>query len=441
MSLLVYWVRSVTACVVASMAGLAVMLVCVNSFAQSTPLEEFQTLYQSGSYRAALVPGSKALSLNPHDNDLRLKLANTMAWTGRYDAAVVQYERLLNDQNFEARARVGLSNMLRWRGAPQVALPMLQQAAKQDPQNKDVVEGLKQTQRELRPLTSVKLARSADSNNLSRLDLSASQRFWPQATTLGRPVKLELGVLTGTDALGGTSLRHRDLFLSIGVSQMGRGQRAATDWGSSAGARLELSAQNDIRTRVFGRAHADFLGDAFSMRVGHVNWGRQAFSLTALQAGLTANQIGMSGNLNSEWLLVKARLDSYAVSDGNRILDGEVTINPTWQPLPMGVQWYNAYAYRSSDRVDSRYWSPKNNLTSTLGFKRSWYFEEGEFTASAGKSFGLTNEARGGYSVAANGKIWIARDTSLGVELFAIDAPRVGAYRYNYLGFTLNQLW
>jgi tetratricopeptide (TPR) repeat protein len=370
-----------------------------------------------------------------------LQLANTLAWTGRYDAATALYERLLHDQNFEGRARVGLSNILRWRGAPQVALPLLQQAAKQDPQNKDVAEGLKQTQREIRPLTSVKLARAEDSNNLSRADLVVSQRFWPQTTWLGRPLKLDLGALAGTDSLGNTNMRHKDVSLLIALSPMGVGQRAATNWGNSTGARFELSAQNDIRTRFFGRAHVDFLGDAFSMRAGHVNWGRQAFSAAALQAGLTANQIGISGNFNSEWLLVKGRLDSYAVSDGNRVLDSEVTINPTWQPLPMGLQWYKTYAYRSSDRVDPRYWSPKNNLTSLYGLKRSWYFEGGEFTASAGKSFGLTSEARGGYSIAANGKIWIARDTSLGMEFFAIDAPRVGAYRYNYLGFSLNQLW
>jgi hypothetical protein len=439
MSLLVCRLRGMLVSAVA--AGLATLLCSVNSFAQLTPLEEFQTLYQTGSYRAALIPGAKAISLNPYDNELRLQLANTLAWTGRYDAATEQYERLLHDKNFEGRARVGLSNMLRWRGAPQVALPILQEAAKQDPQNTDVVESLKQTQREIRPLTSVKLGRAADSNNLTRLELSASQRFWPQTTVLGRLLKLELGVLSGTDTLGNINMRHKDLSLSINLSPMGTGQRAATNWGNSTGARLELSAQNDVRTRVFARAHADFLGDAFSLRAGHVNWGRQAFNVAALQAGLTANQIGMSGNFNSEWLLVKARLDSYAVSDGNRVLDTEVSINPMWQPLPMGVQWYKAYAYRSADRVDPRYWSPKNNLTSIYGLKRSWYFEDGEFTVSASKSFGLTADTKGGYSLAANGKIWITRDTSLGMELFVIDAPRIGAYRYNYLSFTVNQLW
>ncbi len=439
MSLLICRLRGMLAFAVA--LGLATLLFSVNSFAQPTPLEEFQALYQTGSYRAALIPGAKAISLSPYDNELRLQLANSLAWTGRYDAAIEQYERLLHDKNFEARARVGLSNMLRWRGAPQVALPILQEAAKQDPQNADVVEGLKQTQREIRPLTSVKLGRAADSNNLTRVELSASQRFWPQTTVLGRQLKLELGVLSGTDTLGNINMRHKELSLSINLSPMGTGQRAASNWGNSTGARLELSAQNDIRTRVFAKAHADFLGDAFSMRAGHVNWGRQTFSVASLQAGLTANQIGMSGNFNSEWLLMKARLDSYAVSDGNRVLDTEVSINPIWQPLPMGVQWYKAYAYRSADRVDPRYWSPKNNLTSIYGLKRSWYFEDGEFTITASKSFGLTTLTKGGYSFAANGKIWITRDTSIGMELFAIDAPRIGAYRYNYLSFTVNQLW
>jgi hypothetical protein len=43
-----------------------------------------------------------------------------------------------------------------------------------------------------------------------------------------------------------------------------------------------------------------------------------------------------------------AFLDGYAVSDGNPVLDTELSINPMWQPLPMGVQWYKAYACRSA---------------------------------------------------------------------------------------------
>jgi hypothetical protein len=200
MSLLVRRHRSILRFSVAS--GLAALLFCAKSYALPTPLEEFQTLCRTGSYRAALVPSSIALSLNPNDNELRLQLANTLAWTGLYNAATEQYERPSHDKNFEGKARVGLSNMLRWRGASQVALPILQEAAKQDQQNKDVVEGLKQTEREIRPLSSVKLSRAADGNNLTRLEVFASQRFWSQTTVLGRPLKLELGVLSGTDALG-----------------------------------------------------------------------------------------------------------------------------------------------------------------------------------------------------------------------------------------------
>jgi tetratricopeptide (TPR) repeat protein len=408
---------------------------------QPTALQEFKTLYDTGSYRASLIPGAKALSLAPDDNQLRLELANALAWTGRYDAAVAQYERLLPDKSFESRARVGLAGILRWRGAPQVALPLIQEAAKQDPQNKDVETSLMQTQREMRPMTSVQLSRASDSNNLARTDLNVTQRFWPQTTLLGRPVKLELGAIAGTDTLGATTLRHKELSLSIALTPMGQGARAASDWGSSSGARLELSVQQDAKTKIFGRVHADFLGDAFSIRAGQVNWGRQVFSAAALQAGLTANQIGVSGNFNSEWLIAKARLDHYSISDRNRILDAELTLTPIWQPLPLGVQWYKTYAYRRADRVDPRYWSPHNNLTSLYGLKRSWYFQDGEFTAAIGKSFGITNEAKGGYSLSANGKIWIARDTSVAVDLFLLDAPRVGAYRYNYFGLSLNQLW
>jgi tetratricopeptide (TPR) repeat protein len=412
--------------------------------------QQFQRLYEAGDYRAALKPGALALSRATGDNALRLQLANCLAWTGRYDAATELYERLIPDTNFSVAARTGLANLLRWRGAPHVAIPLLEMALKDEPKNKepknaDLKTSVQQTQRDLKPLSTVKLSRASDSAGLDRLEVGASQRVWQQDSIFGRPLRLDLAAIAGQDTRAGLTSKHTEVGLSLVIPPMpsasSMADKAASQWSKNAGARLELSLQKDLKTRAFGRAHVDLMGDALSLRAGHFNWGRQVFSQSALLAGLTANQVGMSTNINAYWMQVRGRLDSYSVSDNNKILDAELSMTPGWQPLPLGLQWMNTVAYRKANRVDGNYWSPLSFAADTVSVKRSWYFEQGEFNASLGRSFALAGDAKNGFSLAANGRYWVGRDTALGFDMSASDAPRVGAYRYNYVGISLSQLW
>ena len=420
------WSMALTSCLFGSLSS---PFLSASSLAQTVPASaqnsaaEFARFYESGNYREALKLGATALVQDPSNSALRLQLANALAWTGRYEAALEQYEKLQSGE-LDSSAKVGIANVLRWRGAPQVALPLLQDVVKRDPSNKDAQDSLRQTQREVLPMASVKLGWSNDSNGLTRQELTASQRYWQSDSFLGRPVRWDVGIVAGRDSrpaqTSAPSIAHRELQLSFAAPAMGTGNRAAQQWGFNAGTRMELSLQNDVKPRLFGRAHLDLLGDAISLRAGHVNWGRQVFNQSALAAGLTANQFGITASIDSPWLLAKARLDYYATSDGNRVLDGDLTVNPAWQPLPAGVQWYKVYAYRDATRPDSRYWSPRNYLTSSYGLKRSWYGENSELTASAAKSFGLTHDAANGYNLAGSGKYWVSKDTSVGFDLFAI---------------------
>jgi tetratricopeptide (TPR) repeat protein len=427
---------------------IAVTLIALSAppvFAQNSPAQEFQARFDAGDYRGALKPGAVALAQSPDDGKLRLSVANALAWTGRYDAAVEQYERLVRNPEFSNAAKIGMANVLRWRGAPQAAMPLLDQASRSDVNSTDVSQSLKQSQlqnqRELRANTGVKFGRASDSTGLQRIDLQASQRLWQTESFFGRPIRWDLAALVGRDTKAGLTLNHREVALGIGILPMGVGPRAASQWGKDGGVRLEVSAQNDLKTKVFGRAHVDLLGDGLSFRAGRVNWGRQAFSLAALQAGLTANQLGVSSTINADWLQFKGRVDSYTVSDTNRVIDAELGFVPGWQPLPGSVQWFTTIAHRKASRVEANYWSPKNYTTAVLGVKRSWYFDQGELNASLGRSFALSADAKNGFVIAANGKVWVGRDTSLALDLWASDSPRVGTYRYNYVGVSINQLW
>jgi tetratricopeptide (TPR) repeat protein len=413
--------------------SLLVLVVATLQSAAHAQGAQFQALYDAGKYRESLKHGAQALVENPQDGKLRLSVANALAWTGRYDAAVEQYERLASQAEYSAAARTGIANVLRWRGAAPVAMPLLK--------NTPEPSALEQNLRETRANAGVRMSRANDSSGLTRNDLQLNQRFVQTDTFLDRPVRWDLAAIAGRDLRLGKAINHREIALSLGISAVGWGDKAASQWAKDNGSRFEISAQNDLKTRVYGRAHIDFWGDTFSVRAGHVNWGRQAFSQAALLAGLTANQLGSSVYVNSDLATIRMRLDAYSLSDNNRVLDGELGIQPGWQPLPWGLQWYNNLAFRKADRVDSNYWSPKRYVTSTLGLKRSWYFDSGEFNLSVGRSFGLSVDAKDGYIVSANGKMWVSSSTSLSLDVSASDAPRVGAYRYHAVGVSLNQLW
>src|SRR3954463_10424798 len=81
--------------------------------------------YEAEDYKAAARLGLRELANAPKDektDELRLSVANSLAWTGDYDPAIAQY-RMLFGTRYDTDARVGLANALRWRGQADLAEP------------------------------------------------------------------------------------------------------------------------------------------------------------------------------------------------------------------------------------------------------------------------------------------------------------------------------
>src|SRR5436309_11680303 len=91
--------------------------------------------YEAEDYRAAARLGLRELASAPQGaktDELRLAVANSLAWTGDYDPAIAQYKALLGTR-YDSDARVGLANVLRWNGQADLAEPYYRQVLARDP--------------------------------------------------------------------------------------------------------------------------------------------------------------------------------------------------------------------------------------------------------------------------------------------------------------------
>lgn len=380
--------------------------------------------YEAGDYIAAARAGLKALE-DSHDPRLRLAVANSLAWTGQYEEADAQYRRLLGSPH-DVAARVGLANVLRWRGQAHRAEPFYLEALARDPANPDAKEGLALAERELRPAFTVRVNRTED-NVLRRDELALSYRRW----SADRRLRVEAGVLGSNESTAGGSLSARGIFGSA---------RAPLAWLTP---RIDAAYYGSARrgARLFGTLHVHPVADRLGARIGRVDWGRTAFSHAASADGLTARLAGLTGDAASGIGALHGRLDLYAVSDGNRVLDGEARLVPLWQPLPWRVTVSGGVYARVAEREDPRYWSPdRGYAVGFAGLQRSWSFGRGELAASIRRGVALSQSAGDTWSASLDGRVWLARDLALGVEAWSVNAPRPGRYRMNHLSAFLQHL-
>jgi hypothetical protein len=381
--------------------------------------------YEAGDYASAANLGLRVLEDAPAQHGLRYAVANSLAWSGRYDEATAQYRQLFATP-YDARARVGLANVLRWRAQPHLAEPYYVQVLGTDPASKEAAEGLTLARRELRPAVIARLSRT-DDEELRRDEASLSYRRWSD----DRRFRLEAGVL------GGRS--HSEL------GRWSPGGVFASAWapGLPLAPQVEASYYDSgvDDARLFGSVQAEPVRDRLKLRVGRVDWGRTAFSAPATADELTARTAGAGGDAGTRVGVLRYRLDLYDVSDGNEIVDGETNLTPHWQPLPGRLIWFAGVYGRNADREDPRYWSPRPTyFLAYIGLQRHWSFERGDLSASIRRGAGLSDSAGDSWSGGFAGRAWVREDLALGIEAWAVDAPRPGRYRAHHLGAFVQQL-
>lgn len=381
--------------------------------------------YDAGDYPAAARLGLRLLESAPGQHGLRLAVANSLAWTGRYDEAAAQYRQLFATP-YDTRARVGYANVLRWRGQAHLAEPFYREALVREPGDKDAIEGLGLAGRELRPALSLRIGHTED-REIERDEVSLAYRRWSPE----RRWRLEAGLLAGRSrsALGDWS--PHGLLASLWFPAFRFAPQVEAAYYDS-GARS---------ARLFGTVQLEPIAERLKLRAGKVDWGRTAFSAGATRDGLTAATAGVTAESGSSIGALRARLDLYDISDGNRVLDGEVQLTPRWQPLPARLTWFGGAYGRSAEREDPRYWSPRPAYgVAFVGVLRHWSSERGELTASLRRGLALSSTAGDSWSGGVDGRYWLRQDLALGLQAWVVDAPRPGSYRVHHVGAYVQKL-
>ena len=383
--------------------------------------------YEAGDYPRAAALGEEILRRTPDMHSLRFAVANSLAWTGRYDAAIEHYSRLLGTP-YEARSRLGVANALRWRGRSDLAEPHYRAALALDPASEDAQKGLALSGRELRPALTLRFVPTADSQDMRRHELAALYRRW----SADRAWRFEAGVLAE------------------------RNRGPTRDWWAGGlqlavhALRLPLAPKLDVSTydselrgaQHFAALQVEPLPERLRMRLARVNWGRLAFTETAAADGLTAVSAGVYGDAPLAGGSLRARLETYDISDGNLVADGELQVTPAWQPLPARVVWFGGLYARYAEREDPRYWSPRPVYGLVfLGLQRSWNLDSTEITASGRRGAPVTDSARTSWSAGLNARQWLRDDIAVGVDAWVAQSPRPDDYRMRQVAAYVQHLW
>ena len=379
--------------------------------------------YEAGDYYRAARLGRASLAAEGKGSlALRHAVANSLAWTGRYDAALEDYRALLGT-GYEARARVGIANLMLWQGRPDAAEREFRIALERDGLVEDGARGLEAASRELRPALGLRVARTADNQDFTRDELWLTLRRWRD----DRGRRYEVGLLHEDN--------HAPSFSEKREALQGSAWFAA----APLAPRVEAALYDE---QLFGTLQLEPWREHLRVRAGRVNWGRLAFSAAALVDHLSAEVIGLAGEIRPLFGALRVRADAYKVSDGNHVYEGEAQLTPAWQPLPWRLEWYGGYFARRAEHEDPRYWSPTPAYQlAFVGVRRGWYSARNDISVWARAGAGLCETAKASYSAGTSARRWLTRELALGVEAWFVDAPRPTPYRMHQLSAFAQLLW
>jgi hypothetical protein len=398
--------------------------------APPAPADSATQAYEEARYAEAARLGLAEIQQRPGDHDLRLRLANSLAWTGDYPRAIEHYGALAGTR-LAREGRLGIAHVRLWSGRPELADPLFRSVLAQEPGHVEARAGLAAAGRHLRPRSTVQLGHVGDSSEARRSSLTLSHRWWHP--DLAQVFELTAEGRHETDAPGQVSLNPRELGL--------RYEHRGLSWAPQ----LQVTAQQQPQTRLFGEAGVRLLDGSLSLRAGRVNWGQLAFSPRALQDGLTARLIELGAQADHRSGQWQGQWTRYAVSDGNRIDDASLRVTPAWQPLParLGLKAFAGLSARRAERAEARYWSPADgHYTANLGLAWGRWEAQWELQGELKRSQRLGGEGANGWALSAGGKRWLSADWALRAEA-SHETTRRGqsSYRATSVLAALEKLW
>lgn len=394
--------------------------------ADDARFDTLAALYADGNYSRVAREGLALLLQQPWNHELRLKVANSLAWTGQEEAALVQYETLLNT-GLGQQAALGIANIRRWNGRPDKAVALYQQALNANPQDREATEGLALARRQLRAKTSVVASGSGDSDHTQNRSGLVNHK-WKDADGV-QTFEVETS-LSGIERPG---IRKNQSDLTV--------RYANPD--ALLEPQVELSAQATPKAHLFGTLSLKLSDTPVSLNIGHVNWGKMAFNPNALRDDLSATQLGGALAFSNRLGRWRVNYNAFMISDDNLVQDARLQYFPLWQPFSTpDIKLYGGLEARKARTFDLRYWSPQDgNYAATLGVNAEWQSLNWQNYLNAQYGFAVGGEAAGAWSVNAGSKRQLGEDWALGIDLSAISSQRSGAYKAHAVGIQLEKLW
>ena len=386
-------------------------------------------LYTAGRYEAAGTQGMDLIRRGSKPNDdLRFKIANSLAWTGRLAEAYTQYEFLL-DGPFDGEARLALANSDRWAGRADRAMPMYRQVLALDPSNTGARDGAVQGERDLRASTTVSYGRSKDSGEMERRYLTVAHRWRDETGT--KVYEVETRAMQ--DRLDPVGLRVREGDVTLRFQPLDVAYEP----------KVYVNFQGTPKTGAFGGIRLKVAEGPTQVYLDRLNWGATAVSARALDAGLTAYHAGIESRYGLGIGELYGRASAYRVSDGNSVLTTTLKFTPSWRPLGPGIKAYVVTDTRDVRFNTLNYWSPaQGSGIASLGLTGEWSQSNWFFYTAGQVGRPIYGEAGTNWSASAAAKRWITPDYAVGVNLWGMSSWRDGAnYRARSVSVNLEKLW
>lgn len=398
----------------------------VNPLQRSAAQQRVIDANAAGDYATAGREGIAVLANEKPDDELRLIIANSLAWTGKLKEAAPAYLSLTRGP-FANEANVGLGNINRWRGRDDQAIPFYHSVLTNNPGNAGALEGLELATRELSPRTLVNFGGLSDSSDLQRRSNSINHR-WRDASGV-HLFEVEMGSVR--DALPASNAsqqevtaRYQGLDLPLKPS-------------------VEISLSNKTDQALYGSLRVSFLDDRVTIGTGRVNWAKLATNPNALSAGLSAKYLGATVAQSVSIGQFTGNIDYYDISDGNSMLTSRANFNSGWRPFGSRYKPYIGIETRTARFNTPNYWSPdQGSGTAYTGLLGEWGAADWSLFASAQLGTRLYGDAGNGWSVSGGGKRWLTNDIAMSMNLWAMDSWRDNSkYKAQSLNVNLEKLW
>lgn len=367
----------------------------------------------------------RALLDNPrHATDARIGIANTLAWSGRMHEAIPHYELALSSPK-AGEAKLGLANAWLWLGRPDISAPLYDQLRAEHPMEDVGIEGQIRARRQLRPKTTIGFGYLHDNTPTTRREPFVSHTF----RMLDNTLIFGVGATGGEDYNDDRRLDRREYgfhFEAVAIP---------------LAPRISVWRQTDPVEKTFGEVRLQVAPWPLHVYGGRVNWGKQAFTVPALEQGLSADRYGVDGRYQFPIGELRGYANTNDISDGNRVNNADVRLTTRYRPWGREIKPFVGVALRYSDREDPDYWSPRRYGVGYVGLEGEWDTLPWMVNAIVQVGFGIIGDASAAYGGSIIARRWLSESWAVGLNGYAQGGTRTSNYRAHGLTVFLEKLW